>query len=56
MRALRWLAWLADEALDRVPAWEDGTFYPCGHWGCRWGLGRLWAGKDSAPAADAEGQ
>lgn len=23
--------------LDRIPAWEDGHFYPQGFWGCRWG-------------------
>lgn len=41
-RALRWLAWLADEALDRVPAWEDGTWYWYGGWGCRMRLWKLW--------------
>lgn len=42
VRALRWLAWLADEALDRVPAYEDGTWYRHGCWGCRLGLSRWW--------------
>jgi hypothetical protein len=42
MRALRWLAWLADEILDRVPAVEDGRVYWYGGWGCRLRMSRFW--------------
>jgi hypothetical protein len=46
LRALRWLAWLADEALDRVPAIEGGHWYWYGGWGCRLRMHRLWAPED----------
>lgn len=41
-KALAWLIWLADEALDRLPAYESGRWYRYGQWGCRLGLRRLW--------------
>jgi hypothetical protein len=41
-RAARELFWLADELLDRVPAYEDGRWYRRGDWGCRLGLHRWW--------------
>lgn len=44
---LRWLAghflWLVDEALDQIPAYDEGRWYRYGHWGCRWRrLQRAW--------------
>ena len=37
------LAWLLDEALDRLPARESGRWLRYGDWGCRLGLPRYWA-------------
>lgn len=37
------LAWLLDEALDHLPAYEDGKWLRYGDWGCRIGLSRYWA-------------
>lgn len=43
MKVFRWLAWLLDEVLDLIPAYEDGRWYPCGLWGCRLGLPEFWS-------------
>lgn len=47
-RPLRWLVWLFDEALDRIPAVSltERHFYFAGGWGCRLGLSRFWARRD----------
>lgn len=42
MRPDRCLVWLADELLDRIPAYEDGHWYRAGQWGCRLRLHRYW--------------
>jgi hypothetical protein len=36
------LAWLANEALDQLPAWQEGSWHRHGQWGCRLGLHRYW--------------
>lgn len=43
MRRRAELAWLLDEMLDRIPAWQDGHLYLQGQWGCQLGLSRIWA-------------
>jgi hypothetical protein len=47
MAMVRWLAWAADEILDRVPRYEDGSWYWCGMWGCQLGLYRIWDDEPS---------
>lgn len=46
MNLLRNLVWLLDEALDRIPAYEDGRWYRYGDWGCRYQLARFWYRPD----------
>jgi hypothetical protein len=54
---MRWIMWLLDEALDRIPTYEDGHWFRKGGWGCRLGLHRWWwVDEDSAspqPASPA---
>jgi hypothetical protein len=39
------IAWLLDEALDRVPKYEDGRWYRFGLWGCGTWLNRYWTAR-----------
>lgn len=40
---MKQVVWLLDEALDRLPAYEDGRWRWYGDWGCRLGLWKYWA-------------
>lgn len=44
MRIVRWIAWLLDEALDRIPAVQlrPWHIYRYGSWGCQLRLHRVW--------------
>lgn len=42
---LRWLAWLLDEGLDRIPTYEERRWFRHGGWGCRLRLHRFWDGN-----------
>ncbi len=42
MKWWTWPVWLLDEALDRIPAYEDGRWYRYGDWGCQLGLWKIW--------------
>jgi hypothetical protein len=46
MRPDRFVVWLADELLDRIPAYEQGRWYLNGEWGCRLRLYRYWWAPD----------
>ena len=45
MRFVRWIVWLLDECLDRIPAvgFRPFHFYRYGQLGCRLRLSRCWA-------------
>lgn len=47
---MRRLIWLLDEALDRIPRYEDGRWYRYGDWGCQLCLSRWWG----PPAGECE--
>lgn len=42
MRFARRLGWLLDEALDRLPCYEYGSWHWYGQWGCRLHLHHFW--------------
>jgi hypothetical protein len=52
------IVWLLDEALDQLPAYQDGKWYRYGQWGCRLQLARYWGreefSKDRGPDALAD--
>jgi hypothetical protein len=45
VKAVRWLICLLDEALDQIPAYEDGRWFRHGQWGCQLRLSRFWLPK-----------
>ena len=51
LACVKTLAWLLDEALDCLPAYEDGQWYRYGDWGCRLRLYRIWEPSLSASSS-----